>query len=309
VERNRIQTKEVIIMTTVRQVTRCTTAVVRELDKQLIAQINLIIPNVLVSFADLNADVGSPVWPLLQPPAKAGLRRAINERGIRMNVNSAYRTIAQQLILFNNAEARRCGISIAAPPGRSNHQSGLAIDVDDAAGWEPFLERHGWRRLLPSDPVHFDYIGRGTRDIRVTAVRAFQQLWNLNNRNNRLAVDGDYGPRTARALNNAPVAGLPIGEKFSLEDFKRRLGSRVLRLSDPILEGEDVRQLQEALNKAGFEIEVDSFFGRSTEQIVKQFQKKKGLKADGIVGQETLEALELYVEPIPPSPTFFRPRV
>ena len=280
----------------VRDVTSCSTSVVRELDRQLIAQINLIVPNVLVSFIDLNVDIGEPVWPLLQPPAKAALARAISDRGRQMVVNSAYRTIAQQLILFNHAQRNRCGISIAALPGLSNHQSGLALDVEDAAGWEPFLERHGWRRLMPQDPVHFDYLGSGTTDIRGTAVRAFQQLWNLNNPNGRLTVDGSYGPQTQTALNSSPIEGFANGDRIPLDVRKRRLGSRLLRLTRPILEGEDVRELQIALNKVGFNLEVDGYFGPSTDEAVRKFQTDKGLVVDGIVGPATLEALNMRLQ-------------
>lgn len=282
----------------VRDVTSCSTSVVSELDRQLLAQMNLIVPNVLVSFIDLSVDIGEPVWPLLQPPAKAALARAISDRGIKIVVNSAYRTIAQQLLLFNNAQRNRCGISIAALPGLSNHQSGLALDVEDAAGWEPFLERHGWRRLMPQDPVHFDYLGSGTRDIRSTAVRAFQQLWNLNNPNQPLTVDGTYGPQTQRALNESPIEGFPKGEKISLDVRKRRLGSRVLRLTRPILEGEDVRELQIALNKVGFNLQVDGYFGPTTDEAVRKFQTDKGLVVDGIVGSATLEALNIHLEAV-----------
>lgn len=280
----------------VRDVTSCSTSVVSELDRQLLAQMNLIVPNVLVSFIDLSVDIGEPVWPLLQPPAKAALARAISDRGRQMVVNSAYRTIAQQLILFNHSQRNRCGISIAALPGLSNHQSGLALDVEDAAGWEPFLESHGWRRLMPQDPVHFDYLGTGTTDIRGTAVRALQQLWNLNNPNRRLTVDGTYGPQTQRALNESPTEGFPKGEKISLDVRKRRLGSRLLRLTRPILEGEDVRELQIALNKVGFNLEVDGYFGPATDEAVRKFQTDKGLVVDGIVGSATLEALNMPLE-------------
>lgn len=280
----------------VRDVTTCSTSVVSELDRQLIAQINLIVPNVLVSYIDLSVDIGEPVWPLLQPPAKAALAKAIRDRGIKMVVNSGYRTIAQQLILFNHAQRKRCGISIAALPGLSNHQSGLALDVEDAAGWEPYLERHGWRRLMPQDPVHFDYLGSGTKDIRGTAVKAFQQLWNLNNPTRRLTVDGSYGPQSQRALNESPVEGFPKGTKISLDVRKRRLGVRVLRLTRPVLEGEDVRQLQLALNKVGFNLVVDGYFGLTTDQAVRKFQANKRLVVDGIVGATTLKALNMQLQ-------------
>lgn len=41
----------------------------------------------------------------------------------------------------------------------------------------------------------------------------------------------------------------------------------------------------------GADIEVDGDFGRGTQSAVKSFQKAKGLSADGVVGNKTLEAL------------------
>ena len=41
----------------------------------------------------------------------------------------------------------------------------------------------------------------------------------------------------------------------------------------------------------GADVEVDGDFGRGTQSAVKAFQKAKGLSADGVVGNKTLEAL------------------
>jgi len=51
--------------------------------------------------------------------------------------------------------------------------------------------------------------------------------------------------------------------------------------------GDSVRLLQELLNKAGYELLVDGDFGKKTEDAVKDFQKKKNLIVDGIVGTKT----------------------
>ena len=55
--------------------------------------------------------------------------------------------------------------------------------------------------------------------------------------------------------------------------------------------GEDVKMLQRALSHAGMDVTVDGDFGAKTEKAVKEFQKSKGLTADGIVGQRTWDAL------------------
>lgn len=271
-------------MVLVKDITTCETSAVRGLDQQLIDEINAIVPNALVSIEDLNvAATGSSVWLLMQPPAKEALGQALNERGTKLEVNSAYRTIAAQLLLYQHAQAGRCGISIAARPGRSNHQSGLALDVEDAAGWEPFLERHGWERLLPSDPVHFDFV-QGGQDIRSTAILAFQRLWNRNNPNDRIAEDGAYGPQTEARLGNSPAEGFG-----TVPDSPPRL----LRLTQPFMQGEDVRQVQEALVRMGFALAADGIYGPITEGAVRQFQTDKGLTVDGLVGPQTRAALGL----------------
>ena len=192
-------------MVLVKDITGCETSPVRGLDQQLIDEVNVIVPNALVSIEELDVELtGSSVWPLLQPAAKEALGRAIAERGTTLQVNSGYRTIAAQLVLFQNAN--ECGFEVALV-GSSNHQSGLALDVEDNAGWRPFLERHGWQWLGDNDPVHFDFTGGGTQDIRSTAILAFQRLWNRNNPNDRIAEDGQYGEQTNIRLGNSPAEG------------------------------------------------------------------------------------------------------
>ena len=61
----------------------------------------------------------------------------------------------------------------------------------------------------------------------------------------------------------------------------------------PLVQGEEVRRIQQALVKAGFNVEVDGVFGSGTDKAVKQFQQKSGLTADGVVGPQTLAKLGL----------------
>jgi hypothetical protein len=197
---------------TIDQVTGCSLAAVRGLDAQIIDEMNCLVEDALVNFEDLNVSLqGTSPWALLQPQAKEGLRRAIQSRGRRFDVNSIYRTIAQQYLLYQWYQRGQCGIGIAAQPGRSNHQSGLAVDISDYTGWRSHLEGNGWDWYGSGDVVHFDYEGGGTRDIRGTAIMAFQRLWNRNNPNDRISEDGAYGPQTEARLKRAPLTGFATG--------------------------------------------------------------------------------------------------
>jgi len=55
--------------------------------------------------------------------------------------------------------------------------------------------------------------------------------------------------------------------------------------------GQEIRNLQQALNNQGYDLSVDGVFGHDTEQAVKDFQSNNGLRADGYVGAQTRSAL------------------
>ncbi|MEH2124298.1 peptidoglycan-binding protein [Nostoc sp.] len=261
---------------------RANTSVLNALSQQLIYQINLIVPNALVSFDDLDVELGDAAYPFVPPAAKLGLKKAIEKRGRKLVVNSAYRTLAQQMLLFNAKKMGENPNPVAAP-GKSNHQSGLALDIDDRDGWLPFLQGTGWEPLA-GDPPHIDYRGQGARDLRKETILAFQQLWNKNHPNEKIGEDGGWGPKTESALNRSPATG------FAIAPWDNK--PRILRLSRPLMEGSDIRKLQEKLQAGGFAISVaDGVFGSGTDKAVKEFQKQKNLTADGLVGSKTLELM------------------
>ena len=66
--------------------------------------------------------------------------------------------------------------------------------------------------------------------------------------------------------------------------------------------GGDVKLLQETLNKHGYELKADGIFGIKTEEAVRDFQKKNGLIADGIVGPKTVAKLSIEAVEITPEP-------
>lgn len=256
------------------------TTVANGLSRQILAQMNIIVPGVLVNYSDLNIDIHPLQFPFLQQRAKDALATAIRRRGRKMRINSGYRTCAQQFLLHR--WRGNCDITLAANPGSSNHESGLGLDIDDHNGWKPFLEREGWRWKGLSDVVHFDFFGGGV-PIGNVGVKAFQTLWNRNFPNQSIGTDGVYGTDTAEKLAVAPSEG------FNNEIVSRR----TLRLMSPLMQGGDVRRVQIKLRERGLikNNDIDGIFGAATETAVKRFQQTAGLTADGIVGDSTFRRL------------------
>lgn len=63
------------------------------------------------------------------------------------------------------------------------------------------------------------------------------------------------------------------------------------------MNGSNVLQLQQKLNKLGFILKEDSDFGLKTETQVRSFQNKTGLTPDGIAGPKTLAKLDQLLAP------------
>ena len=57
-------------------------------------------------------------------------------------------------------------------------------------------------------------------------------------------------------------------------------------------QGSDVTELQKLLNNHGYNLDEDGIFGENTKNAVTDFQQKKGLDVDGIVGTNTWGTLD-----------------
>lgn len=185
----------------------CSTSVVRGLSRQIAEEVDCMNPSSLTKLAPSNKFrfTSNAVLPYLHPRAKADLQKV---SGI-IKINSAYRTVAQQYLLYRWWRAGRCGITAAATPGRSNHESGRALDLANWSSRRASMEAHHWDHSVPGDPVHFDNVR--SPDNRGKDVRAFQRLWNRNHPNDKISVDGKYGPQTAKRLKRAPATGFKKG--------------------------------------------------------------------------------------------------
>lgn len=190
----------------------CTTSAVAALSTQLVEEIQCLRPGTLKRIDGLaGLTLGSAVFPYLQSPAVDALVAAQRARGVTMSINSALRTLAQQYLLYRWYKTGRCGIGLAAAPGKSNHESALAVDIADNAAWRTAMAAKDFRWLGTSDPVHFDFTGAGRVELRGLSVLAFQRLWNRNHPDDPIAENSEYGAGTEERLAKSPVGGFTKG--------------------------------------------------------------------------------------------------
>lgn len=90
------------------------------------------------------------------------MRRAANEAGIVLGVNSAFRGMGEQLRL-RQAWMEGRG-NLAARPGFSNHQGGIAVDIQtggEGTAVYAWLAAHAaefdFVRTVPSEPWHWEF--------------------------------------------------------------------------------------------------------------------------------------------------------
>ena len=75
--------------------------------------------------------------------------------GQHLQINQSYRTSAQQADLYRKSQAGLIGR--AAPPGKSFHEKGLAVDVTNWQAAQPYLRKYGLLNNLPDDRGHFSW--------------------------------------------------------------------------------------------------------------------------------------------------------
>lgn len=109
-----------------------------------------------------------------------------------------------------------------------------------------------------------------------------------------LIVDGDYGPKTKKALVTLLQRCLVnvYGAKIKIDgDF----GPETKSTCQAVVKGDKgllVSILQAGLMVNGiWETKIDASFGDLTEKGVREFQEKAGIKVDGSAGAETFEQL------------------
>jgi peptidoglycan hydrolase-like protein with peptidoglycan-binding domain len=90
------------------------------------------------------------------------------------------------------------------------------------------------------------------------------------------------------ALAALLLCGLPSVAGAQAARVARHVGDRTLRLG---ASGPDVRELQQALIKAGLQVSVNGTFDAATQTAVEAFQRAARLTPSGVVGRQTAQRL------------------
>jgi len=233
------------------------------------------------------------------------------------NLNGKYKTTAMQLAKLNKAapltDGGRANVRVAGIE-EDNTLDDLLFDVRVAMNRRPLEEiplseqpimGQGFDMSVKDIQVHLNSRGYdvGSIDGKMgpktrAAIRSFQK-------DEGLSVDGIAGKNTQRALQIEkplepiittvlddidPSAPAPDDSRFisrSLDEFMPNLkikGIRDIKL--------DTTAIQTKLSGLGYDVgEIDGKIGKRTRKAIRQFQKDKGLVADGIVGPDTTEAM------------------
>ncbi|HBK62524.1 MAG TPA: hypothetical protein DD000_03100, partial [Cyanobacteria bacterium UBA11166] len=128
---------------------------VRGLDRQVIWQFNQMNPGLLVSIDELNINKGDGLLPFCQAAVRDALANFLKSYGKPITVNNAYRSVIAQTVFWNN---RNLAGGMVGQPGKSDHQNGASIDIEEWPQVKDLLVKNGWQWTYGSrDSMHFDW--------------------------------------------------------------------------------------------------------------------------------------------------------
>jgi hypothetical protein len=100
--------------------------------------------------------------PTSKPTGHAFLKmqKAADAAGVRLVINSGFRTMAEQKYFYGCYQSKKCNNgNLAAKPGFSNHQSGRALDLSTSAWLANNAAKFGFKRTVPSEAWHYEFFG------------------------------------------------------------------------------------------------------------------------------------------------------
>ena len=121
--------------------------------------------------------------------------------------------------------------------------------VDDINEWKAFV-----------DDIFNSKSTKKQTTLNSNSVKKLQKALNSSYKL-KLVIDGKLGTKTKTVLNT-----------YTIKNYTNN---------------EYAKWIQQRLKDKGYKITVDGKFGKDSEKVLKQFQKDKGLKSDGVCGYNT----------------------
>lgn len=121
--------------------------------------------------------------------------------------------------------------------------------VDDVNEWKAFV-----------DDIFKSTTTKKQTTLNSNSVKNLQKALNSSYKL-KLSVDGKLGTKTKTVLNT-----------YTIKNYTNNAYAK---------------WIQQRLKDKGYSIKVDGKFGKDSEKVLKQFQKDKGLKSDGVCGYNT----------------------
>lgn len=175
----------------------------------------------------------------------------------------------------------------------------LKIHCADCSGLAVgFLMAHG---ILKSDTNAAGLYDKIEKKVSIKDVKAGDYLFYDNLKHVGYAIDNKWAiesknhdvgvVKTKIADRPWALAKRPDWYEGSPEPDKPVL-TRELYYTNPMMHGDDVKEVQKKLNELDYNCGMaDGYFGKKTDNAVRNFQSDNGLTSDGIVGRKTAEAL------------------
>lgn len=126
-------------------------------------------------------------------------------------------------------------------------------------------------------------------------VKQIQEL--LNSIGFTINVDGNFGK-----ISDDSIKQFQFNNGLKPDGIVGKITWNALLKEQPEIEvltpganNKKVKLIQQLLQKLGYKVTVDGDYGKQTRKAVKKFQKKAGLKTDGVVGPKTWRILNEIV--------------
>ncbi|MEB3269332.1 MAG: peptidoglycan-binding protein [Leptolyngbya sp.] len=228
-----------------------------------------------------------PGWDLFNDAQAGAILSFAYNLGAGFYGSSGFETLSRVLRTAQWQELEYA-LSLYRNPGTNVEEGLLRRRLSEA---QAFLAATPGMGLSQAGLDYLNNRGRTYRQNKLLSDQAIAYLAFI--RNNRQPNPGKITP-TAPSGDTTPTTPAPTSPTpppAPSPEPPATAGDRLLYLTEPYLQGPDVREIQTALARTGAGVVTDGVFGPATKLAVERYQQVNGLPVDGVVGPVTRSRL------------------